>query len=120
MGRIGERAGGMLNRRRSRRAPVALPASVVTMSAYQYLEVIDLSATGAKLRGSVIPMVGKTALFRLDEFQVLCKVVWANDETCGVRFDEPISPAVLAHFSKAGSTPRLGTLTTDEQPAGEG
>ena len=40
MGVSGERAGRMLNRRRSRRAPVELPASVVTMSAYQYLEVI--------------------------------------------------------------------------------
>jgi hypothetical protein len=81
------------------------------MSAYQYLQVVNLSATGAKLRGPTIPASGKPALFRLDNFEVLCKVVWATDELCGVRFDEPIPPRILAHFSKAEGTPQVGLLT---------
>ena len=116
----GERAGGTLNRRRSKRASVLLPASVVTMSAYQYFEVINLSASGAKLRGSITPAVSKTALFRLDEFQVLCKVVWATEELCGVRFDEPIPPGVLARFNYAGSTAKMGMVTPEEKQAEEG
>jgi len=119
MGMYGERAAGMLNRRRSKRASVVLPASVVTMSAYQYLEVVDLSATGAKLRGPVIPTVSKPALFRLHDFEVLCKVVWASDEMCGVRFDEPLMPRVLDHFNAAGTTARVGTLTTERAPEDE-
>jgi hypothetical protein len=89
------------------------------MSAYQYLEVIDLSATGAKLRGAIIPAVAKPALFRLDDLEVLCKVVWASDDMCGVRFDEPISPRLLAHLSNAGSTAQIGVLQPEERQAEE-
>ena len=87
---------GFRNRRRSARASVLLPASVVTMSAYQYLEVVNLSPTGAKLRGSPRPDIGKTAMFRLEGLQVLCKVVWAKGDLCGVRFDETIPPRLPA------------------------
>ncbi len=92
MGMLGK---GFSNRRRSERASVLLPASVVTMSAYQYFELINLSATGAKLRGSATPAVGRAALFRLDRLQILCKVVWVKDGLCGVHFDEIIPPRVL-------------------------
>jgi len=102
------------NRRRSPRASVLLPASVVTMDAYQYLELVNLSATGAKLRGTKVPAAGKQAMFRLDHFQVLCKVLWVKGNLCGVRFDEVIPPRVLAHFKDAG-TATVGMLTPDEQ-----
>ena len=88
------------------------------MDAYQYLEVVNLSATGAKLRGAMIPPVGKQAMFRLEHFQVLCKILWSKDNLCGVRFDEVIPPRVLAHLKNAG-TATLGTLTPDEQQAAE-
>ena len=91
---------GFRNRRRAPRASVVLPASVVTMNAYQYLEVLNLSPTGAKLRGSPRPEIGKTAMFRLEGFQLLCKVVWAKDDQCGV-------PVRRAHSAaRPGRTPR--------------
>jgi len=110
---------GFRNRRRAARASVLLPASVVTMSAYQYLEVVNLSPSGAKLRGSPVPEIGKTAMFRLDGFQLLCKIVWAKGDLCGVRFDELIPPRVLDSFREAGNTARLGMLTPAEQAADE-
>ena len=119
MGVANRRTVGGLNRRRSQRASVLLPASVVTMSAYQYLELVNLSATGAKLRGSMTSAVGKAALFRLDGFEVLCRIVWQADELCGVRFDEPMSPLTLSQFRKAGNTAQIGMLTPDEQQAEE-
>ena len=39
---------------RAPRTPVSMPASVVTMSAYQFPEVVDISQSGAKLVGSPI------------------------------------------------------------------
>jgi hypothetical protein len=89
------------------------------MSAYQYLDLVNLSATGAKLRGAMVPETGKPAIFRLDHVQVLCKVIWAKGELCGVRFDELIPPRVLSHLLEVGSTSKLGLLTPDEQQAGE-
>lgn len=110
---------GFRNRRRAPRASVLLPASVVTMSAYRYLEVVNISPTGAKLRGSPIPEIGKTAMFRLEGFQLLCKVVWARDNLCGVRFEELIPPRVLATLREAGNTAKLGMLTPSEQQAAD-
>ena len=110
---------GFRNRRRAPRASVLLPASVVTMSAYQYLEVVNLSPTGAKLRGSPIPQIGKTAMFRLEGFQLLCRVVWARDNLCGIRFDELIPPRVLANLREAGNTAKVGMLTPSEQQAAD-
>ena len=66
-----------------------------------------------------MPEIGKTALFRLEPFQALCKVVWVKDELCGVRFDELLTPRLLAHFRKVGDTTRVGMLTPDEQHAKE-
>ena len=114
-----ERTVGFLNRRRSGRASVLLPASVVTVSAYQYLELVNLSATGAKLRGDMRPGIGKPALFRLDDFKVLCRVVWQTDDLCGVRFDEPMPPWALSHFRKIGGTAQIGMLTPEEKQAEE-
>ncbi len=88
------------------------------MDAYQYLDLVNLSATGAKLRGATIPAVGKQAMFRLDHFQVLCKVLWVKDNLCGIRFDEVIPPRLLARFKEAG-TATVGMLTPEEQQAAE-
>jgi hypothetical protein len=104
------------NRRRSPRAAVELPASVVTMSAYKFLEVVNLSPTGAKLRGPTPLEVGKSAMFRLEGLHLLCKVVWVRDDLCGIRFDEPIAPRLVAEFQEAGAAAQ-GTLTPEEEPA---
>lgn len=102
-----------LNRRRSQRAAVVVPASVVTMSSYQYFELIDLSATGAKMRGDTFPPLGKTALFRIQSYQTLCRVVWADNGVCGVRFDELIPARVLEDLRGAGTAAEVGLLTPD-------
>jgi len=106
-----------LNRRRSQRAAVALPASVVTMSSYQYFELIDLSATGARMRGPTVLPLGRTALFRLESYQALCRMVWAKDGVCGVQFDELIPPRVLEDLRRAGAATEVGLLTSgDDNP----
>ena len=104
-----------LNRRRAPRATVSLEASVVTMSDYQFFELLDLSATGARMRGPTPPPLGKTALFRLDGFQTLCRLAWADGECCGVRFDELIPPGVLARFRDAGNSATVAILPTDDE-----
>jgi hypothetical protein len=95
------------NRRRAQRAAVSLPATVVTMSAYQYLDVLDLSATGGKLRGESLPELGKTALFRLNGYETLCKVVWVDGDTCGVKFEDVLAPRILKHFHDVGQQASL-------------
>lgn len=100
-----------INRRRAQRATVSLPATVVTMSAYQYLDVLDLSATGGKLRGDSLPELGKTALFRLDGYETLCKVMWVENGVCGVKFEELLAPRVLKHFHDVGQKASLHVVS---------
>lgn len=101
--------------RRSERGPVLLSGSVVTISAYQFLDIVNISSTGAKLSGSRMPKAGVTALFRLQEFTVLCRVVWVTDKQCGVHFEEPLRPALLERFRREGSVAELGDLSPTER-----
>jgi hypothetical protein len=80
-----------------------MPASIVTMSAYQFPELADISQTGAKLKGSPLPPKGTAGLLRVGPLEVLCRVVWVQDEQCGIRFDEAISPRVLKQIQLEGA-----------------
>ena len=88
---------------RAERAQVSLPASIVTMSAYQFPELADISRSGAKLKGSPLPAKGTSALLRVGPLEVLCRVMWVKDDQCGIRFDEPVTPAVLKQIQLDGS-----------------
>ncbi len=104
----------MRHRRRAERSSVLLPASVVTMSAYQYLDLINISKTGAKLRGERLPNHLATALFRIGSVTVLCRVVWVANDQCGVHFEEPLSAQMLSRISKEGNVAGL-CLTPEEE-----
>ena len=116
MKNFGSRSGIPRRQRQAERVSVLMPASIVTMSAYQYPELLNISRSGAKLRGSSLPARGITALFRVDGVEVLCRVVWANEEQCGIRFEEPISPKLLKQIQLDGVV-ALDSLSPSEQAA---
>ena len=93
-----------------------MPASIVTMSAYRFPELLNVSRTGAKLRGDGLPPVGTTALFRAGPLHILCRVVWSANGLCGVKFDEPVQAGVLKTVQLDGAI-ALDMLTPDEQMA---
>lgn len=88
---------------RAERMRVSMAASVVTMNAYQFPEIADISQTGAKLRGSPLPTKGATALLKSGPLEVLCRVVWVKGDECGLRFDEIVSPKILKQIQLDGA-----------------
>ena len=96
---------------RAERAAVSLPASIVTISAYQYPVLADISQTGAKLKGDRLPPKGTTALLRIGEIEILCRVVWVSEDQCGIRFEETVSPAAIKRIQLQG-TVALATVGT--------
>jgi len=88
---------------RAPRAQVSMPASVVTMSAYQFPELADISQSGAKLIGSPLPPKGTSAILRAGALEVMCRVVWVKDDACGIRFEEPVSPRILKQVQLEGA-----------------
>lgn len=85
------------------RSEVKLEAAIVTLSAYQYPELVDLSQAGAKLRGDRLPATGASALLRAGPLEVLCRVVWSGNGHCGVRFEEKVPPAILKQVQLNGA-----------------
>jgi len=97
---------------RAERVRVSMPAPVVTMSAYQFPELADISASGAKLRGAPLPPAGATVLLRAGPLEVLGRIVWVKAEECGVRFEEAVPPATLKQIqlqARSRSKPSLRT-----------
>lgn len=80
-----------------------MEASIVTMNAYQFGELADISQTGAKLKGAPLPPKGCAGLLRVGGLEVLCRVVWIKDDQCGIRFEEPVPPAVLKQIQLDGA-----------------
>jgi hypothetical protein len=89
------------------------------MDAYQYFEVLDLSTYGGKLTGENLPPRGKTALFRLNGYETLCKIIWSDGTRCGLQFEEPIPPRVLKHFHDKGSKAGLQMTPSPSESANE-
>ena len=88
---------------RAERTRVSMPASIVTMSAYQFPDLADISRSGAQLRGPSLPPQGTKALLRVGEMEVLCRVMWVKDGQCGIRFDEAVPPAMLKQVQLDGT-----------------
>ncbi len=80
---------------RAHRSTVSMSAAMTTMSAYHFPELTDISANGAKLRGSPLPPKGTVGLLRSGALEMLCRVVWSHDGECGVQFDEPLPMRLL-------------------------
>lgn len=103
---------------RAERTRVSMPASIVTMSAYQFPDLADISRSGAKLTGPSLPPQGTKALLRVGEMEVLCRVMWVKDGQCGIRFDETVPPALLKQVQLDG-TVALESLAPTEPPDAE-
>ena len=97
------RSGTKPHRFRAQRAAVSLPSSMVTLSAYQFPELANISQTGARLCGPSLPRKGATGLLKAGALEVLCTVVWVKDGQCGVRFDEAVSPNMLKRLQLDGA-----------------
>ena len=105
-------------KRRAERASVLMPASVVTISAYHFPELLNISTLGAKLRGSSLPPQTAIALLRIGPFKMLCRVVWVEQGQCGGRVEEPLPHKVLKQIQMDGGIV-VDMLTPAEQVAAD-
>lgn len=53
---------------------------------------VDLSERGARIEVTNPPGVGASVLLEWMCYDEVCKVIWVNDDTCGLMFEKPISP----------------------------
>lgn len=80
------------SRRRSVPRTQAPSTVVLSVPAGDYVAaLVDISRTGARLRGDVLPLAGQRVTFRAQNVHVAADVVWHELGACAVEFDMPIA-----------------------------
>ena len=62
---------------------------------------IDLSRTGARLKGASFPSEGNSLTFHGEKIRVPAEMIWVNGDECAVEFDTPIAAAEVSSHSFA-------------------
>ena len=115
MREFGKREGG--GRRSAARQRAPLPAVISTVDGSRVATLVDISCTGARLRGSVLPRPGEDLVIRIEKVQAFATVVWWNDGECGVTFDMPICAEEIDILRDEAGLTSLANLTLEEKLA---
>ena len=87
---FGKRAGG--GRRSAPREETPLVAVFSSITQSGRATVVDLSATGVRLRGENLPKVQEVVELIIDGVRAFGAVMWSEYGECGIEFDPPLSP----------------------------
>ena len=111
---FGKRVDEIGGHRRAVRDVVMRRASIITTVKSRSVDLIDLSLTGAKLRGDDLPPEGQEVLLRLGSLEAFGAIVWSDDAQCGVSFDVPLTQNVLDWVARERGPSSLLDLSPDE------
>lgn len=103
---FGKCGGG--GRRRASREELPLAAVVGTTKENRVMVLVDLSTTGARLRGPALPHAGEALTLKIDCVRAFGLVAWSEHGECGVEFDAPILPFEV---DRLRCEAKLATLT---------
>jgi hypothetical protein len=112
---FGKRGGG--GRRRAQRSRADLPALVTTVARAQPVVLMNVSATGARLRGGDLPDVGGDLVLKIDKTEAFGTVQWKRQNLCGVAFDQPLREPQVEQLRSEASRARLTKLSPQERLA---
>ena len=112
---FGKKFGG--GRRTEAREKLPLPALVSTIENSIVAELVDLSSTGAKLRGSGVPATGAVVSLRLDCVRAFGTVAWSRGDECGISFDVSLASFELNRLRREVSVASVMWRSVDERIA---
>ena len=114
--------------RKNRRSNVLMSASLELSGTSVPVKLRNLSAEGALVEGSKLPVEGSSVLFRKGDIGMPGRVAWVNGHQAGVNFAQKLNPdQLLRHIPtpRPRVTPGFkrtglkGTLTAEERRYGE-
>lgn len=88
MSKFGKSNGG--GRRSAARMAVPLTAVITTLHESRSAILVDVSATGARLRGPNILRSDEELFLTVDGIVIFGTVAWAKNDECGVAFDSQL------------------------------
>lgn len=80
-----------MGRRSAPRAHAPALALLSLPAGDYHATIIDISRTGARLCGDILPAVGQAVAFKADNVSAIANVVWRELGACAVEFDTPIA-----------------------------
>src|SRR6476619_1097944 len=86
---FGKSKGG--GRRSAVREPSSFLAVLSTVTHNHHAVLENISCDGARFSAPDLPVEGEQLVFRADYLQAFGRVVWVNNNECGVVFDSPIT-----------------------------
>ena len=96
MSTFGKCKGG--GRRSAARMAIPLIAVITTLKESHSAVLVDISATGAKVRGSDLPKGSEELFVTIEGIIEFGTVAWATDTERGIAFDEPLRSADVARL----------------------
>lgn len=101
-------------RRQAERAELSCPAKLKTSYSVWHGTLTNLSVGGARFEAGNPPRKGSTVLVEWESYEMICEVMWVEDERCGVRFEKPIAEYAVHEIAernvKAEPPANLGNI----------
>lgn len=82
-------------RRAHSRLRLGIPARLLTLEGQQWVTLVDLSQSGARIVLEASRYVGSGGLLRWLGYEAFGDAAWQCGEELALRFDEPVDPAWL-------------------------
>ena len=114
MTEFGKRLDGPGGRRAAEREPVLLSAALLSMGCSRPIMLSDVSSTGAQLRIHDPMHCGQEVWIKVPPVEIFGEVIWAEDDRCGIIFDEPLSDDELGLLQALGSLTAVRNLLPEE------
>lgn len=107
---FGKSIGG--GRRGAQRSPAPVLALLSTVGHDYHVALEDVSRTGARFCAPLLPAKGENVILRAERVRVFGRVIWSDDQRCGVSFDAPIAEKSV---SELRPDPHSAGLTAHER-----
>lgn len=116
MNAFGKRNGG--GRRRAQREAAPAIAVFTTVTKSHPAVLVDISATGARLRTADLPQFGEELMVNVESVRAFGAVAWVRGDQFGIAFDDPLEPMDVHQLRcrlsrSAGLAPEMSAAMDD-------
>lgn len=116
-GSFGKANGG--GKRTGQRTQIPLPVTLRSLASTRSVALVDVSETGARLRGTDLPRAGEDVDMTIIGLGLFGRVVWSDGKQRGIEFDERLTPSDIDHLRRKVLVSGGRWVTVDERLAME-
>ena len=100
--------------RRAVRDDAMIRVAMMTLTETVGVDLLDLSTSGARLRGRDLPPPGEEVIVLLGRLEAFGSVVWRDEDQCGILFDVPLSESAQSVVESERGPSSLATISRDD------